>query len=484
MKKQFVIYALALCALFGCKDNSSLYGLLTDYDARITTLERLCSELNTNISSLQTIVEAQQTGDYITSITPIKENGVVIGYTITFAKNDSITIYHGQNGKDGKDGTNGINGTNGTNGVDGHTPIIGVAKDTDGVYYWTLDGEWLLDNNGQKLRVTGKDGKDGIDGQNGQDGTNGTNGTNGTDGTNGTNGADGQDGISPQLKIEADYWWISYDNGATWTQLGKAKGDKGDNGTNGTDGQDGDSMFQSVTQDEDNVYFTLENGTLITLSKSTGVSNHLSKENGHYYVDLGLPSGTMWATCNIGGYAPGDYGDYYDFGAIEPMTATTTTFIINDVAISAGESIAGSQYDVATQNWGGRWQIPTLAMWYELTNNCTKRHTTAKNEYDVNIDGILYVSNINGKSIFIPLDVIPTTGQSNSQVKYNYYGYYHSSIVNAVNTSTYSFSRVIVSYQQYWHYYMAGVAETIGLTTDTQYTNHGTYLMIRPVFHP
>ena len=136
MKKQFVIYALALCALFGCKDNSGLYGLLTDYDARITTLERLCSELNTNISSLQTIVEAQQAGDYITSITPIKENGVVIGYTITFAKNDPITIYHGQNGKDGKDGTNGINGTN---GVDGTTPIIGVAEDIDGVYYWTLD---------------------------------------------------------------------------------------------------------------------------------------------------------------------------------------------------------------------------------------------------------------------------------------------------------------------------------------------------------
>ena len=270
MKKQFIIYALALCALLGCKDNSGLYGLLTDYDARITTLERLCTELNTNISSLQTIVEAQQAGDYITSITPIKENGVVIGYTITFAKNDPITIYHGQNGKDGKDGTNGINGTN---GVDGHTPIIGVAKDTDGVYYWTLDGEWLLDNNGQKLRVSGKDGKDGIDGQNGQDGTNGTNGTNGTDGTNGTNGADGQDGISPQLKIEADYWWISYDNGATWTQLGKAKGDKGDpgnDGTNGTDGQDGDSMFQSVTYDDNNVYFTLANGTLLTISKNSG----------------------------------------------------------------------------------------------------------------------------------------------------------------------------------------------------------------------
>lgn len=259
MKKYILIFAL--CAFVGCKDNSGLYGLLTDYDSRISALERLCSEMNTNISSITTIVEAQQTGDYITSITPIMEGGVEIGYTITFDKHDPITIYHGHDGQNGQDGTNGVDGTNGTNGTDGHTPIIGVAQDTDGVYYWTLDGEWLLDGNGNKLRVTGENGQNGADGQDGQDGTNGANGTNGAD------------GITPQLKIEADYWWISYDNGATWTQLGKAKGDKGEDGTddtNGTDGQDGDSMFQSVTYDENNVYFTLVNGTVLTISKNGG----------------------------------------------------------------------------------------------------------------------------------------------------------------------------------------------------------------------
>ena len=233
MKKQFIIYVFVLCALIGCKDNSGLYGLLTDYDARISTLERLCSEMNTNISSITTIVEAQQTGDYITSITPIMEGGVEIGYTITFDKHDPITIYHGHDGQNGQDGTNGVDGTNGT---DGHTPIIGVAQDTDGVYYWTLDGEWLLDGNGNKLRVTGE------------------------------NGQNGADGITPQLKIEADYWWISYDNGVTWTQLGKAKGD---NGEDGQDGISGDSMFQSVSYDENYVYFTLVNGTILTLHKGS-----------------------------------------------------------------------------------------------------------------------------------------------------------------------------------------------------------------------
>ena len=248
--KKYIICLVTICTLCGCKDNSGLYGLLTDYDNRITALEQLCEKMNTNIGSLQTIVDAMQSGDYITAVTPIMSSGTETGYTITFAKHEPITIYHGKNGADGQNGKDGKDGTNGTNGQDGHTPVIGVAQYTDGEYYWTLDGEWLLDGNGDKLRVTGENGADG------QNGTNGTNGTN---------------GITPQLKIEADYWWISYDNGATWTQLGKAKGDKGDkgeDGTNGTNGQDGDSMFQSVTYDDNYVYFTLTNGTVLTVSKN------------------------------------------------------------------------------------------------------------------------------------------------------------------------------------------------------------------------
>lgn len=266
MKKYLLVYIVALCTLMSCKDNSGLYGLLTDYDLRISELEKLCEDINTNVQSIQVIIEAQQTGDYITAITPIKNGGVEIGYTITFAKHEPITIYHGQNG------------TNGTNGTDGHTPVIGVAKDTDGVYYWTLDGKWLLDSNGNKLRVTGQDGKDGQDGANGKDGQDGTNGTN------------GQDGVTPQLKIEGDYWYISYNNGATWTKLGKAtgedgedgakgdKGDKGDTGATGATGatgpkgDQGDSMFQSVTQDENYVYFTLADGTVIKIAKGSGNS--------------------------------------------------------------------------------------------------------------------------------------------------------------------------------------------------------------------
>ena len=177
-------------------------------------LQRLCNETNTNLSALQTIVTALQNNDYITSVDPLTENGKVVGYTIKFAKSNPIVIY---NGKDGADG------------VDGNTPVIGVKKDTDGIYYWTLDGEFIIVD-GQKIKAQG---------------------------TDGNNGVDGSDGVTPKLEIREGYWWISYDNGTNWTQLGKATGE---------DGKDADSI--KITQDENNVYFELADGTVITISKT------------------------------------------------------------------------------------------------------------------------------------------------------------------------------------------------------------------------
>ena len=83
-------------------------------------------------------------------------------------------------------------------------------------------------------------------------------------GADGENGKDGADGVTPQLKIENDYWYVSYDNGTTWEKLGKATGNDGIDGENG---EDGDSIFKSVTQDDEYVYFNLSDGTMITLPK-------------------------------------------------------------------------------------------------------------------------------------------------------------------------------------------------------------------------
>ena len=299
MKKlHLLLLGLTICLFSAC--HGKLWDAIDDLDFRVAHLEELCKEMNTNITSIQTIVNVFQSNDVITSIVEIEKDGEVIGYTITFAGHDPITIYHGQDGADGKDGI---------------TPVIGVAQDTDGVYYWTLNGEWLLDDNGNKLPVSGKDGKDGAngtDGKDGQDGAdgkdgitpllkiengywyisydngatwtesgkatgdNGQDGQNGTDGKDGQDGANGQDGVTPLLKIENGYWYISYDNGATWAQLGKATGEDGkdgQNGTNGTDGKDGqDGINGSNGQD--------------------GITPQLKIENGYWYVSY--DNGTTW----------------------------------------------------------------------------------------------------------------------------------------------------------------------------------------------
>ena len=278
MKQLFrILAATILLLLVGCIDDEFV-NRLDNLEERVSKLEELCREMNTNISSLQTIVTALQTNDYVTAVTPIIEAGKTVGYTISFVNSDPITIYHGKDGKDGVDGEDGKDGQDGKDGVDGYTPVIGVRQDSDGIYYWTLDGDWLLDDNGNKIKAQGIDGKDGQDGKDGEKGEqgepgapgqNGQDGKDGQDGQDGVDGKDGADGITPQLKIEGEYWYISYDNGASWTRLGKATGEDGadgQNGQDGKDGKDGDSFFNSVdTSNEDYVIFTLSDGTQIQL---------------------------------------------------------------------------------------------------------------------------------------------------------------------------------------------------------------------------
>ena len=249
MKK---LLSLVFCGLllFGCSDkydDSALRNDLNDLENRVAKLEELCKQMNTNISSLQKIVEALQDNLSISKVEQISD-----GYIIHFSDGSTATIKNGKNSED--------------------APIIGVKKDTDGIYYWTLDGEWLTDEKGNKVKAQGTDGKDGVDGEDGNDGVDGE------DGVDGTNGKDGKDGITPQLKIENGRWMLSMDNGKTWTDIGQATGadgKDGEDGEDGTDGEDGvdgkdgtNGIFKSVREDDDNVYFTLEDDSVITIPKS------------------------------------------------------------------------------------------------------------------------------------------------------------------------------------------------------------------------
>ena len=153
--KRFLLSLVLLTglAMTSCTfDDSAIWEKLNEHENRIAKLEELCKQLNTNIVALQSVVNSLEKSDYITNVSPIRKDGEEIGYTISFAYGDTITIYHGQNGANGKDG---------------YTPQIGVMKDIDGIYYWTLDGEWLLDGKGYKIKAVGTDGKDGADGKDG-----------------------------------------------------------------------------------------------------------------------------------------------------------------------------------------------------------------------------------------------------------------------------------------------------------------------------
>ena len=204
MKKILFVLCAAAMAIVSCYDDSQIWETLDDHESRIEKLERICTQMNSDISNLKTLVSALSEGDCVVSANPLATGD---GYTLTFKSGKSVVIYHGKDGADGKDG------------LDGITPVIGVKQDADGKYYWTLNGQWLLDDAGSKIPAAGKDGKDGVDGKDGIDGEDGKDGIDGTDGTDGKNGVDGKNGITPKLKIEEGFWYVSYDNGTEWIKF-------------------------------------------------------------------------------------------------------------------------------------------------------------------------------------------------------------------------------------------------------------------------
>ena len=122
------------------------------------------------------------------------------------------------------------------------------------------------------------------------------------------------------------------------------------------------------------------------------------KHNGHDWVDLGLPSGLKWATCNVGASSPSDYGDYYAWGETSTKSSYTddnSTTYFKEIGDIAGDST----YDVARAKWHGSWRMPTMAEFEELrdSDNCTWEWTTQDGH-----EGYKVTSKKNGSSIFLP----------------------------------------------------------------------------------
>lgn len=294
MKKILSVLCIATLLFVSCSDeydDSKLWQNVNDLKDRIASLEKTVQTMNSDISSIQSIIDAINARDYIVKIEELADKS---GYTITFAKGNTITIKHGKDGIDGKD-----------------SPIIGIDI-YEGIYYWTIttngNKTWLLDNDGNKLKVSGVDGKTaydlavekgykgtlkewleslkGSDGQNGSEGKsayelavekgytgtleewllslNGTNGSNGKsayelavekgyEGTldewleslKGSNGSDGQDGSNGksayELAVEKGY------SGTIEEWLESLNGTDGKDGSDGSDGSDGENGKDGIT---------------------------------------------------------------------------------------------------------------------------------------------------------------------------------------------------------------------------------------------
>lgn len=129
------------------------------------------------------------------------------------------------------------------------------------------------------------------------------------------------------------------------------------------------------------------------------------------YVNLGLPSGIKWATCNVGANKPEEYGDYFAWGETEPKTiyswsnykwcnGSSSTFTKYNTSSDYGtvddKTVLDIEDDAAHANWGGKWRMPTNEEWEELRSNCTWTWTTIKGTRGYEVKGP------NGNSIFLP----------------------------------------------------------------------------------
>ena len=117
--------------------------------------------------------------------------------------------------------------------------------------------------------------------------------------------------------------------------------------------------------------------------------------NGHEYVDLGLPSGLKWATCNVGANNPEEYGNYYAWGEIVPKTDYSYENCAT-MGQQFGDISGNASYDAATANWGAPWRMPTKEEMKELIDNCTFKWTTQNGTTGTLVTGK------NGNTIFFP----------------------------------------------------------------------------------
>lgn len=207
----FIIFS-AIITLISCStfDHEAILEQLRDHEERILKLETMCNQLNSNMEATQTILAALEQNDYITNVTKIMEGGVEVGYSLTFAKGGTITIYHGQSGEAAP------------------APKIGIRKASDGEYYWTSDDQWLTDENGDMIPASVPDDADGKY-------------------------------TTPLFRVTEGVWYVSFDNGNSWREFEGIIED-----------MTPEPLFKEVQDEEDHLCLILSDGTEIIIPKFKG----------------------------------------------------------------------------------------------------------------------------------------------------------------------------------------------------------------------
>ena len=189
-------------------------------------------------------------------------------------------------------------------------------------------------------------------------------------------------------------------------------------------------------------------------------------ENKYKYVDLGLPSGLKWATCNVGASSPEEYGLYFAWGETtgytdEQVTSRVRAFskdVYNSGPAASISSDLTLEQDAVRANLGGNWRMPNKDDYQELFDNCNV--TWVSNYKEKGVAGRLFISNINGNMLFLPA---AGTGNNSSINNIGSTGYYWSTSWYS-STSAYQLyfncgEQSISDYRRYYGRPVRGVCE-------------------------
>lgn len=204
MRTKLSFLLIMLIVLSSCTDLDGIYNRLNEHESRLKKLEAVTAKANETIEVLQSLIDAQAGKVGIVSFVPLQDGS---GYILNMSDGATITLKSGENGV---------------------TPNIGVATDVDGLLYWTINGQFMLDAHGRKIKAEGRD---------------------------------GVSPVTPKMRVNANgFWEISSDGGKTWSGITDDKGKPVSAVGNGTGNLD-------ITEDDD--FITIKfNGKTFVIPKN------------------------------------------------------------------------------------------------------------------------------------------------------------------------------------------------------------------------